>query len=232
MEVKMSNLDSSSNTSAQTPEVGTIDMKLEVVTLPVSDVDRAKLFYQSLGWRMDADIAVGNNFRVVQLTPPHSSCSISFGKGLTTDEPGSMQRLLLVVSDIDTARADLISRGVAVSELFHLAGGRVPGRDPEGRSYQTYAGFSDPDGNGWLLQEIKTRLPGREWEDTTGVASRADLLHETAEHHDPYEKSHAPHNWWDWYAAYMEAREQGRTPDEASEAAGRYMEQVKHVTAL
>ena len=146
-------------------KVGTVDMKLEVVTLPVSDVDRAKAFYESLGWRLDADIVRGVSFRVVQLTPPHSACSISFGKGLTTAAPGSAQRLLLVVSDIDAAREDLIGRGVEVSEAFHLEGGRVPGRDPQGRSYQTYASFSDPDGNGWLLQEITTRLPGREWED-------------------------------------------------------------------
>ena len=157
----MSNMDTSSNTSG----AGIVDMNLEVVTLPVSDVDRAKSFYQSLGWRTDADIVAGDNFRVVQLTPPHSACSISFGKGVTTGEPGSVQRLLLVVDDIDEARAALIARGVDVSEVFHLAGGRVPGPDPQGRSYQTYASFSDPDGNGWLLQEIKTRLPGREWED-------------------------------------------------------------------
>jgi catechol 2,3-dioxygenase-like lactoylglutathione lyase family enzyme len=144
---------------------GTVDMKLEVVTLAVSDVDRAKSFYQGLGWRLDADIAVGDNFRVVQLTPPHSACSMSFGKGLTTAAPGSAQRLLLAVSDIDAARADLISHGAEVSEVFHLAGGRVPGPDPERRSYQSYASFTDPDGNEWLLQEIKTRLPGREWED-------------------------------------------------------------------
>jgi catechol 2,3-dioxygenase-like lactoylglutathione lyase family enzyme len=147
------------------PEMGSVDMNLEVVTLPVSDVDRAKSFYQSLGWRLDADIVASDSFRVVQLTPPHSACSISFGKGVTTGEPGSVQRLLLVVSDIDAAREDLIKRGIEVSEVFHLAGGRVPGPDPQGRSYQTYAAFSDPDGNGWLLQEIKTRLPGREWED-------------------------------------------------------------------
>jgi catechol 2,3-dioxygenase-like lactoylglutathione lyase family enzyme len=159
----MSSTDTSSNTSM--PELGTVDMKLEVVTLPVSDVDRAKRFYQSLGWRLDADIVAGNAFRVVQLTPPHSSCSIAFGKGVTTGEPGSVQRLLLVVSDIEAAREELISRGIEVSEVYHLAGGRVPGPDPEGRSYQTYASFSDPDGNGWQLQEIKTRLPGREWED-------------------------------------------------------------------
>jgi catechol 2,3-dioxygenase-like lactoylglutathione lyase family enzyme len=156
---------SATGTSTEIPQAGTIDMMLEVVTLPVSDVDRAKRFYQSLGWRTDADIVVGDAFRAVQLTPPHSSCSIAFGKGLTTAEPGSVQRLLLAVHDIDAARKDLISRGAEVSEVFHLAGGRVPGPDPQGRSYQTYASFSDPDGNGWLLQEIKTRLPGREWED-------------------------------------------------------------------
>ena len=153
----------STASSTQVAEVGTIDMKLEVVTLPVSDVDRAKRFYQSLGWRLDADIAVGDAFRVVQLTPTQSACSVAFGKGVTTGEPGSVQRLILAVDDIDAARADLVRRGIEVSGLFHLAGGPVPGPDPEGRSYQTYASFSDPDGNGWLLQEIKTRLPGREW---------------------------------------------------------------------
>ena len=153
------------DTSMETPEVGTIDMKLEVVTLPVSDVDRAKSFYQSLGWRLDADIVVGD-FRGVQLTPPRSQCSISFGKGLTTAVPGSAQRFELVVSDIDAARDDLIRRGVEVSELFHRdESGLAPGPDPQRRSYLTYASFSDPDGNGWLLQEVKERLPGREWEE-------------------------------------------------------------------
>ena len=161
----MGSTSTSTHHSVEMPEPCTIDMKLEVVTLPVSDVDRAKRFYQCLGWRLDADIARGDAFRAVQLTPLHSACSIAFGKGLTTDEPGSVQRLLLAVSDIDAAREDLITRGVEVSEVFHLGGGRVSGPDPEGRSYQTYASFSDPDGNGWLLQEITTRLPGREWED-------------------------------------------------------------------
>ena len=146
-------------------KVGSVDMKLEVVTLPVADVDRAKDFYVGLGWRLDADIVAGDAFRVVQLTPPHSACSIAFGNGLTTAEPGSAQRLLLVVDDINAAREELISHGAEVSEVFHLEGGRVPGPDPQGRSYQTYAAFSDPDGNGWQLQEITTRLPGREWED-------------------------------------------------------------------
>ena len=151
--------------SVEIPDAGTVDMRLEVVTVPVADVDRAKRFYASLGWRLDADIAVGDAFRVVQFTPTHSPCSVAFGKGVTTGDPGSAQRLILAVTDIDAARADLVGRGVEVSEPFHLAGGRVAGRDPEGRSYQTYASFADPDGNGWLLQEITTRLPGREWED-------------------------------------------------------------------
>jgi catechol 2,3-dioxygenase-like lactoylglutathione lyase family enzyme len=143
----------------------TVDMRLEVVTVPVSDVDRAKEFYVGLGWRLDADIAAGDNFRVIQLTPPQSACSVSFGKGVTTGEPGSVHRLILAVDDIDAARAALVDRRVEVSEVFHLAGGRVPGRDPQNRSYQTYAAFSDPDGNEWLLQEITSRLPGREWKD-------------------------------------------------------------------
>jgi catechol 2,3-dioxygenase-like lactoylglutathione lyase family enzyme len=152
-----------SETSTGMPEPGTIDMKLEVVTLPVSDVDRAKRFYQSLGWRLDADLAFGDDIRAVQLTPPSSHCSISFGKGLTTAEPGSARRFELAVSDIEAAREDLLRRGVEVSELFHRDGGQLlPGPDPQRRSYLTYASFSDPDGNGWLLQEINERPPGRE----------------------------------------------------------------------
>jgi catechol 2,3-dioxygenase-like lactoylglutathione lyase family enzyme len=156
--------------ATQTPSAARIDMKLEVVVIPVSDVDRAKRFYGDLGWRLDADFATSEDFRVVQLTPPGSQCSIIFGKGVTTAAPGSVQDLMLIVYDIETARAELIGRGVAVSEvfhdengIFHHAGtkGRVPGPDPEGRSYRSWASFSDPDGNGWLLQEIKTRLPGR-----------------------------------------------------------------------
>ncbi len=161
----MASTDVSSNTATQTLETATVEMKLEVATLPVSDIDGAKRFYQSLGWRLDADITRGDSFRAVQFTPFRSQCSIAFGKDLTTAEPGSVQRLILAVHDIDAARADLVSRGVEVSEVFHLAGGRVPGPDPEGRSYQTHASFTDPDDNAWLLQEIKTRLPGREWQD-------------------------------------------------------------------
>jgi catechol 2,3-dioxygenase-like lactoylglutathione lyase family enzyme len=154
---------SSADTSTEIPEVGTIDRKLEVVPLPVSDVARANSFYQSLGWRLDTDLLLDDDIRVVQLTPPGSACSIAVGKGLTEAEPGSVQRLELAVSDIDAARVDLISRGAEVSELFHREDGRfVPGPDPQRRSYLTYASFSDPDGNSWLLQEITTRLPGRE----------------------------------------------------------------------
>jgi catechol 2,3-dioxygenase-like lactoylglutathione lyase family enzyme len=159
----MSNADAGSAASTEMAEPGTIDMALEVVTLPVSDVDRAKSFYQSLGWRLDADLTGGDDFRVVQFTPPHSQCSIHFGKGLTASEPGSADRLILAVKDIDSARDDLISRGADVSEVYER---RPPGFESQkGRSYFAYASFSDPDGNGWLLQEISTRLPGREWED-------------------------------------------------------------------
>ena len=140
-------------------------MKLEVVTLPVSDVDRAKRFYQRLGWRLDNDVTIGDA-RGVQFTPPRSDCSITIGKGLTTTEPGSVQRLELVVSDIEAARADLVRRGVEVSEVFHRdETGLAPGPDPERRSYLTYASFSDPDGNGWLLQEVTNVPPSRLWND-------------------------------------------------------------------
>jgi catechol 2,3-dioxygenase-like lactoylglutathione lyase family enzyme len=157
---------SASGDASTVPEMGSVDMKLEVVTLPVSDVDRTKRFYESLGWRLDADFAFSDDVRGVQMTPPRSECSIHFGTGITTAEPGSVQRLVLSVEDIDVARDDLISRGVEVSELFHRQGGKFPpGPDPERRTYMTYASFSDPDGNGWLLQEVKTRPPGRDWED-------------------------------------------------------------------
>jgi len=151
----------------ETAEVSTIDMALEVVTVPVSDVERAKRFYKSLGWRLDVDMVLGDDVRLVQMTPPHSACSIHFGKGIPgidAMEPGSLQRVYLAVKDLDAAREDLVSRGVNVSEVEEQP--RPPGL-PElpGRSYFAYASFSDPDGNGWVLQEITTRLPGREWED-------------------------------------------------------------------
>ena len=154
--------DVGSATSTETPELSTIDMALEVLTVPVSDVDRAKRFYQSLGWREDIDLD-GGDVRLVQMTPPHSQCSIHIGKGITPAEPGSLDRLILAVKDLDAAREDLVSRGVDVSEVEERP--KPPGLDLPGRSYFAYASFSDPDGNGWLLQEVTTRFPGREWED-------------------------------------------------------------------
>jgi catechol 2,3-dioxygenase-like lactoylglutathione lyase family enzyme len=217
-----------------------MDMKLEVLVIPVSDVDRAKSFYEKLGFRLDIDYAANEKFRVIQFTPPGSDASVIFGKGITSANSGLADSLVLAVDDIDAARADLVARGIAVSEVFHYAGGpfnstepRVGGRDPQGRSYFSFASFKDPDGNGWLLQEITTRLPGREWKvargGATDVATLAGLLHETAEHHDPYEKTHAEHHWWDWYAPYLSARQNGSSPQEAAAAADRYMDEVLHV---
>jgi catechol 2,3-dioxygenase-like lactoylglutathione lyase family enzyme len=148
------------------PEATTgFDMRLEVIAIPVSDVDRSKSFYESLGWRLDADFDLGEGARVVQFTPPHSECSIAFGKGFVEGEPGSVERLEMVVSNIEAAREFLISRGVEVSDFFHRSeSGFEPGLDPNRTSYNSYATFSDPDGNGYLLQEITERLPGRTWE--------------------------------------------------------------------
>ena len=223
------------------PEKAQLDMKVEVVVLGVSDVDRAKAFYENLGWRLDIDIAHGD-FRGVQLTPHNSEASIIFGKGITSAKPGSAHSLVLAVDDIDASRDDLIARGVDVSEVFHYAGGpfnnsvanpRVGGRDPEGRSYFSFASFEDPDGNGWLLQEITARLPGREWKSrrirAVDVATLAELLHETEEHHGHYERTHAEHHWWDWYAPYLSARQNGSSPEEAAAAADSYMEEAFHV---
>ncbi len=220
------------------PEVQPADMKLEVVLIGVSDVDRAKRFYEKLGWRLDIDIANGD-FRGVQVTPHNSEASIIFGKGTNLAKPGAAN-MVLAVDDIDSARDELIARGIDVSDVFHYAAGpfndtvenpRVTGRDPEGRSYFSFASFEDPDGNSWLLQEITTRLPGREWKSKraqgTDVATLAELLHETAEHHDGYEKTHGKHNWWDWYAPYLRARQNGSTPEEASAAADRYMSEKR-----
>jgi|SRR5215813_4468778 len=220
-------------------KAGPVDLKLEVVLLGVSDVDRAKAFYEKLGWRLDIDIAAGD-FRGVQMTPPNSETSIIFGKGITSPKPGSAASLVLAVDDIDAARDELVAHGVEVSKVFHYAAGpfnnavqnpRVDGRDPQGRSYFSFVSFEDPDGNSWLLQEITTRLPGREWKSkrTTDVATLADLLRETAEHHDHYEKTHAEHHWWDWYAPYLSARQNGNNTEEAAAAADRYMDDVFHV---
>jgi catechol 2,3-dioxygenase-like lactoylglutathione lyase family enzyme len=213
-----------------------MNLKLEVVLVPVSDVDRAKAFYEKVGFRLDIDVA-NENFRGIQFTPPRSEASIIFGKGVTSAKSSSAE-LVLAVDDVDAARNDLIARGVDVSEVFHYAGGpfnnavenpHVAGRDPEGRSYFSFASFEDPDGNRWLLQEIKERLPGREWKapaTAMDVAALAGLLRETAHHHDHYEKTHPKHNWWDWYAPYFIARQNGSTPEGAAAAADRYMEKL------
>ena len=208
-----------------------MDMKLEAVVVPVSDVDRAKAFYEKLGWRLDIDYAANEDRRVVQLTPPNSEASIHIGKGITSAAPGSLQNVYLVVSDIEKARAELVSRGIDVSEVFHFAGllgPRVTGPDPKRGTYASFASFEDPDGNTWLLQEITQRLPGREWKSTgaqtSDVATLAELLHETEEHHGHYEKTHGKHHWWDWYAPYLSARQIGSSPDDAAAAADRYMD--------
>jgi catechol 2,3-dioxygenase-like lactoylglutathione lyase family enzyme len=216
--------------TTQTTEVkmslATVDLKLEVVVLPVSDVDRSKRFYEGLGWRLDADFKAGDSWRGVQMTPPGSPCSIHFGKGITTAAPGSAQNMYLVVSDIEAARKELIGRGADVSEAFHyeaFGGPRVTGHDPSGRSYGTHASFSDPDGNSWLLQEIKTRLPGRGLSNLD-VATLTELLQETEKHHGEYEPTAPKHHWSGWYAAYIVARQQGRTPEEAAKDGALHME--------
>ena len=202
-----------------------VDAKLEVIVVPVADVDRAKRFYESLGWRLDADFAAGDAWRVVQVTPPGSACSVIFGKGVTTASPGSIQGLVLIVDDISAARAELASRNVDVSEVFHFQGGlhvtgtygRAPGPDPSAQSYRSFVSFSDPDGDGWLLQEVKTRLPGRGV--ALDVASLTDLLRDAEDHHGKYEPTAPKHHWSGWYAAYIIARERGIAPDEAAKRA-------------
>jgi len=205
--------------AAKATNEATADLKLEVVVIPVSDIDRAKQFYgDRLGWRLDADFAVGDAFRVVQFTPPGSPASIHFGKGVTSAAPGSVGGLYLVVSDIVAARAALTGRGADVGEIFHVAGpGQPPvgGPDPQRRSYASYAKFSDPDGNTWLLQEVTARLPGRVDADETTFASPADLagaLRRAEAAHGEHEKRTGGRddNWPDWYAEYMVAEQAGK----------------------
>ena len=209
--------------------VARVDMKFEIVVIPVSDVDRAKEFYEKLGWRLDADYDNGKDFRVVQVTPPGSGCSVIFGKNVTGAAPGSAKGLYLIVSDIESARENLLRRGVTVSEVFHGAADvyagpdepylfgriRVNGPDPEHRSYRSFASFSDPDGNGWLFQEITTRLPGRIDATVTTFASATDLasaLRRAEAAHGEHEKrtGKRDENWPDWYAAYMLAEQSGK----------------------
>ena len=202
-----------------------VEMKFEVVVIPVTDVDRSKAFYTKLGWRLDADFPFDNGFRVVQFTPPGSGCSVQFGTKMTTAAPGSAQGLYLIVSDVETARKELTARGVEVSEAFHTSkpgaqfrpesDGRVNGPDPSHRSYFTFATFSDPDGNTWLFQEITSRLPGR-GVSNLDVATLTELLREAEQHHGEYEPTAPKHHWSGWYAAYIVARQDGKTPEEAA----------------
>ncbi|HTP49003.1 MAG TPA: VOC family protein [Casimicrobiaceae bacterium] len=211
-----------------------VDLKLEVVVIPVSDVDRAKRFYGSLGWRQDADFAFDNGFRVVQLTPPGSGCSVQFGTKMTSAAPGSAQGNYLIVSDIEAARRELAARGAKVSEVFHAGtpgaqfqpdgtSGRVGGPAPDHATYRSFATFSDPDGNGWLLQEITTRLPGRGLS-SMDVATLTALLQETEKRHGEYEATAPKHHWSEWYSAYLVARQNGRTPDDAAKDAALHLE--------
>lgn len=212
-----------------------MDMKLEVLVVPVSDVDRAKRFYRSLGWRLDADFPFDNGFRVVQFTPPGSTCSVQFGTKMTSAAPGSAQGLYLIVSDIAAAREDLVARGVEVSEVFHArtpgaqfqrdgTSGRISGPAPDHASYRSFATFSDEDGNGWLLQEITTRLPGRGL--SFDLETLTELLQEAENRHGSYEPTAPKHHWSGWYAAYILARENGMTPDDAAKDAALHVESV------
>jgi len=219
----------------ETAAIGTknspaIDLKLEIVVIPVADVDRAKEFYTRLGWRLDADYASGDDYRVIQFTPPGSDASVIFGKNVTAAAPGSAQGLYLVVSDVAAARAQLLARGVTISDVFHDAGSvyagpdqpylfgrrRLSGLDPEHRSYRSFASFSDPDGNGWLLQEVTARLPGRVEADTnfTSSSDLASALRRAATAHGEHEKRNGGQhdaNWPDWYAEYI-VKEQAGEP--------------------
>jgi catechol 2,3-dioxygenase-like lactoylglutathione lyase family enzyme len=206
--------------------VARADLKLEVLVIPVSDVDRAKQFYESLGWRLDADFPFDNGFRVVQFTPPGSGCSVQFGAKITSATPGSISGLYLIVSDIEAARKELVARGARVSDVFHAGtpgaqfqrdgkSGRVNGPAPDHASYRSFATFSDPDGNGWLLQEITVRLPGRIDSTETAFGSANNLasaLRRAAAAHGEHEKriGQADTNWADWYAEYMVREKTGK----------------------
>ena len=219
----------SRETAKGTAKALPVDMKLEVIVIPVSDIDRAKQFYSKLGWRLDAEFITGEDFCIIQFTPPGSGTSVIFGKNVTAAAPGSAQGLYLVVSDIEAARKELLTRGIAVSEVFHHEGDvhtgsdepylfgrrRTRGPDPEHRTYQSYASFRDPDGNGWLFQEVTARLPGRVDPNQTTYASVADLasaLRRAEAAHGEHEKrtgGQRDENWPDWYARYMIAEQAG-----------------------
>ena len=219
------NYEISSNESTRAASAARVDMKFEVVVIPVANVDRSKAFYTKLGWRLDVDLSFDNGFRVVQFTPPGSGCSVQFGTKMTAAAPGSAQGLYLIVSDVEAARKELVARGVEVSDVFHAGrpgaqfqpdgNGRISGPAPEHATYSSFATFRDPDGNGWLFQEITTRLPGRGLSNLD-VATLTELLREAEEHHGEYEPTAAKHHWSGWYAAYIVARQDGKTPEEAA----------------
>jgi len=202
-----------------------LDSRFEVVVIPVADVDRSKDFYTKLGWRLDADFPFDNGIRVVQFTPPGSGCSVQFGTKITSAAPGSARGLYLIVSDIAAARKDLVTRGIDVSEVFHPGtpgaqfqtdgSDRISGPAPEHATYNSFATFCDPDGNGWLFQEVTTRLPGRGLSNLD-VATLTELLLEAEKHHGEYEPTAPKHHWSDWYAAYIVARQDGKNPEEAA----------------
>jgi catechol 2,3-dioxygenase-like lactoylglutathione lyase family enzyme len=220
----MSSTEAGGNDVSGTGNVKQVDMNLEVVVIPVSDVDRAKEFYAGLGWRLDADVAPNDELRLIQFTPPGSGCSVQFGTNLTSASPGSAQNLYLIVADIDGSRDELIANGVEVGEVFHeeslgarfhAAGGRLSGPAPDHGSYGSFATFSDPDGNSYLLQEITTRLPGRVDSAATSFASANDLanaMRRASVAHGKHEErtGQADPNWPDWYAEYMVAEQAGK----------------------
>jgi catechol 2,3-dioxygenase-like lactoylglutathione lyase family enzyme len=213
----MSSTQVHSETTIEAPRARSVDMKLEVVVIPVSDVDRAKRFYSNLGWRLDADIVASDEFRVVQFTPPGSPCSIHFGTGITSAAPGSAQGLFLIVSDIEAARAEVADHDVDVSEVFHRAGreGHLRSPHPQRQSYASFASFSDPDGNGWLFQEVTARLPGRvDADDTTFTSSRdlASALRRAEAAHGEHEMRTGQRDadWPTWYAEYMINEQAGK----------------------
>lgn len=219
----------------QSATAAAVALKLEVVVLPVSDVERAKQFYQGLGWRLDADFAYGDDWRLVQMTPPGSPCSIMFGKGFTSAAPGSVHGTMLVVDDVDAARTALNELGAKVSDVFHFENnllravgneGRLAGLAPQRASYFSFATFSDPDGNSFLLQEVTTRFPGR-GVSNFDVPNLTALLRETEEHHGAYEATAPKHHWSDWYAAYMVAREHGKTPEAAADEGAQHMARLR-----
>ena len=233
----MSSTQIGSRHATPSPSAAKVDTKLEVVVIPVADVDRAKTFYASLGWRLDADFPFDNGFRVVQFTPPGSACSVQFGTKMTSAVPGSAHGNYLIVSDIEAARAELAACGAEMSQVFHPdtpgaqfqaegASGRVSGPAGDHASYRSFATFRDPDGNSWLIQEVKTRLPGRGLS-SIDVATLTQLLRDAEMRHGEYEPGAPKHDWSGWYAAYIVACARGRTADDAAKDATLHMQAAR-----